>query len=122
MKKALLLFLSLSIMIMSIPFTASASSAVVPEITSYGFMTVDGKVITTLGGETSVKAYVDIDNKNHITNNNLGNLVATCTVDGILVSTTTLPITIDSNTYLKRMETNAISVPIGSTNVVFKVL
>ena len=121
MKKVLLLFLCVSIIVMSIPFTAIASSVTVPEITSYGFMTVDGKVITTLGGETSVKAYVDIDNINHITSNNLGNLVACCYVDGAVVSTTTLPITIDANTYLKRMETNEINVPIGSTNVVFKV-
>ena len=121
MKKVLSLFLSLSIMMMSISFTAIAGAVSVPEITSYGFMTVDGKVITTLGGETSIKAYVDIENKNHITNSNLGNLVATCTVDGMLVSTTTLPISIESNTYLRRMETNDINVPIGSENVVFKV-
>jgi len=120
LRKFLLFLICFSIIVCS-SFTAAFGLPAKPEIKSYGFMTENGKVITTLGEETSVKAYVDIENNSYINDDNLGTLMACYYDNGILVTSETLQISIDSNTNFKRMSTNSINVPIGSENIVFKV-
>lgn len=96
----------------------SALSA--PELKNYGFIALDGRVITDLGNEAVIKGYVDVGNPGYVDSNYLGELVVECYVDESLHSTQTVTINVDKNTAVKRMVTDNINVPFDLGEIVFR--